>query len=707
VGAAPADGRSTDGGNEAMSDIISEAMQPGGDAVLDALGQKGQSVLSVTTETMTAWTYKATEAARERQALAEAQTREHNERLRAQHKAAMPLMQRVWNERWWARPPTPEQIGQTFEIVGGWAATGDDYAKHTLLELVSEVRSRYTLTPEQLSTLESGAEALINQTGPGPSRDDVARILAADPAAEHAGDGQRADLSDGPERAFSYVIRDARDGRVLRHATEPWLVDDGRPLELIAAELLSDFTAEHPTDPVTDATAEHDTAPALPDAEESAPDRFQITIAEGTVTAQELAAGEHFSLTEQQADPVRQDYDEWSRDARAGLIEATPQQLHDAHRVVLTRLRDELEALTPDSRLQAAREYLIEEVAGRGRADERVPSRRSRPDPAAGLSPEQVVERVADLRESIAAAQRDVEVAEARVRGEDPGAVLAARQLRSHLDAEWWQAASPREIGHLYEHVSGWSEGHAKDAMLRDLRAGMHRVHGVAIAPDATADRIAEAVKAAQADQAGMRYLTYEISGPDAETPRGTGTVTVAKGTPLDHVAVERLTDFAGDSQTAMAQHLTIRFSAPEGRIGAYDARGRHMDATRREAEARLRARSGSAAAEATRLDEGATALRNDHDPHSDDRADLWRVDAADERAGAAADAADADSLDRLSHLDPEAGRALRNAAPGAPGTVKARLNAYRGRRRPQLGRTSGPRSNRTLGQHRGRPPER
>lgn len=679
-----------------MSDIISEAMQPGGDAVLDALGQKGQSVLSVTTETMTAWTYKATEAARERQALAEAQTREHNERLRAQHKAAMPLMQRVWNDRWWARPPTPEQIGQTFEIVGSWAANDDEYAKHTLRELVSEVRTRYTLTPEQLTALETGAEALINRTGPGPSRGDVARMLAADPAAERTSDGQGADLTDGPERTYSYVIRDAGDGRILRHATEPLAAHDGRPPELIAAELLRDFTEEDPAAP----------AKAGPGTEEGAPDRFRLTIAEGTFAPEALAAGEYFTLTDQQVGPVCQDYDEWSRDARAGRIEATPEQLRNAHQVVLNRLRDDLEALAPDPRLQSARQYLIDEIAGRGRADEHLPPRRSRPDPTAGLSPEQVVERVADLRESIAAAERDVEIAETRVRGEDPRTVVAARQLRSHLDADWWQTASPREIGLLYEHVRGWSEGQAKDAMLRDLRAGLHRVHGVAIATDATADPITEAVKAAQADAAGMRYLTYEISGPDAaEAPRDTGTFTVAKDTALDRVAIERLADFASGSQAAIDQHLTIRFSTLEGRIGAYDAQGRHMEPNRE--EARLRARSDAATAEASRLDEAATALRNDHDPGSDERADLWREEAADERARAAADAADGATLDRLSHIDPEAGRALRNAAPGAPRSVRDRLNAYRGRRRPQLGRTRGPRSQRTLGQHRDRPPER
>lgn len=680
-----------------MSDIISEAMQPGGDAVLDALGQKGQSLLSVTTETMTAWTYKATEASRERQALAEAQSRGHNERLRAQHKAAMPLMQRVWNERWWARPPTPEQIGQTWEIVGSWAAADDEYAKLTLRELVSEVRARYALTPEQIRALETGADALINRTGPGPSRNDLARMLAADPAAERTDDGAGTDLADGPERAYSYVIHDAADGRVLRHATEPLLANDGRPLELIAADLLTDFTEKHSTA----STAQGNTEP---DAEDGAPEQFRLTIAEGTITADALATGEHFSLTDQQAGPVRQDYDQWSRDARAGRIEVTPEQLRDAHRVVLNRLRDDLEALAPDPRLQIAREYLIEEVAGRGRADEHVPPRHSRPAPEAGLSPSQVVERVADLRESIAAAERDVEIADTRVRGEDPNAVIAARQLRSHLDTDWWQTASPREIGSLYEHVSGWSQGQAKDAMLRDLRAGMHRVHGVAITPDSSADRVTEAIKAAQADTAGMRYLTYEISGPDTQTPRGTGTVNVPKSAPLDRVAIEHLASFAGDSQAAIDQHLTIRFAALEVSIGAYDARGRQMNTTGRE-EAH-RARSGEATSEATRLDEAATSLRHDHVQASDERADLWREFASDERADAADEAALA-NLERLSHTDPEAGRAPRNALPGAPQSMRNRLNAYRGRRRPQLGRTRGPRSNRTLGQHRDRPPER
>jgi hypothetical protein len=645
---------------------LSEAMHAR-EELFEAVGHKLQTFTSVGTEVFTAWAQRAAENARERQAAIEAQERLDSQRLAAQKKAAMPLMQRVWNERWWSSRPTPEQIGQSWETIAGWAANGDAYAQQALQQMVTELKERYALSAEQIQTLGDAARIHV------PGRD-VALMLAARaaPGAEASGIDDEPGLAPA-ERSYSFAIRDLQSGEIVLHQTQAWAYLDARPLELVATDTLAGFLVDR--DDLR-----------TPDSVEQI-DRYTLTIAEGSHQASELdgRAGQ-FYLTDREVQAVQADYDQWSADVRAGRIEATPEQARDAFLVERARLRDQLDRLAPDPRIQAARDYLVEEIRGRGRGDERVPERAEGDRPTERMSAEERAARSATLRDALAETDLGIEMATARVHGEDPELVIAARHLRGSLDEDWWLSASAEEIAGLYAHVGRWSEGNAKATVRRDLRAGIFQHHGIEVGQNATHSEVSKAIHRAQAEASGQKLIEFEISAPGSSA-KSQGLTVVDKDLPLEEIARRQLASFAGGREAARG--LTIRLMGQEGKpIAHLDADGQHVN---------------------TRAEHPSTGTPEDPSAHTDRPvgARVASIGATNSGPMSGPDGHgvdDHEALERLRGVDPETAQASLSALRGLPQSMRQRLNAYR-HRRARLGPTEGPRTQWTLQQHRG--PER
>ncbi|MEU2717804.1 hypothetical protein [Streptomyces sp. NPDC007205] len=164
------------------------------DEVLQALGEKVRTAITVVSEIAEVVARHRMDKAREAQAASEAQRAEIAARLRAERDGAMPVMRQPWDTAWWRRAE-PQEIAHVWQVTAGWAATDDPYARTTLEHMRRQIQQRYGVSvPDQ----------------PVPDKE-LALLLTPRPQAEQTGPGAGAEpeFQEGVEGQFEYVVRDA------------------------------------------------------------------------------------------------------------------------------------------------------------------------------------------------------------------------------------------------------------------------------------------------------------------------------------------------------------------------------------------------------------------------------------------------------------------------------------------------------------------
>lgn len=102
-----------------------------------------------------------------------------------------------------------------------------------------------------------------------------------------------------------------------------------------------------------------------------------------------------------------------------------------------------------------------------------------------GIDAEQVRSKIADTGLRLRAVEADLD-------GENGDLVVQAAVLRAELDEQWWQNATPAEIGATWNQVSAWGPGAGRDEALEHLRAGVYRQYGKDVPRDTSSDALYE-----------------------------------------------------------------------------------------------------------------------------------------------------------------------------------------------------------------------
>ncbi|TXJ83300.1 hypothetical protein E2C11_07455 [Streptomyces lavendulae] len=172
------------------------------DEVLQALGEKVRTAITVVSEIAEVVARHRMDKARDAQAASEAQRAEIAARLRAERDGAMPVMRQPWDSAWWRRAE-PQEIAHVWQVTSGWAAADDPYAKTTLEHMRRQIQQRYGVSvPDQ------------------PAGDkELAMLLTPLPQAEQTSPGAGAvpEFQEGVQGSYEYVVRDAAN------PDAPWL----------------------------------------------------------------------------------------------------------------------------------------------------------------------------------------------------------------------------------------------------------------------------------------------------------------------------------------------------------------------------------------------------------------------------------------------------------------------------------------------------
>ncbi|MGW1807154.1 hypothetical protein [Streptomyces sp. NPDC002078] len=415
------------------------------DEVLQALGEKVRTAITVVSEIAEVVARHRMDKAREAQAASEAQRAEIAARLRAERDGAMPVMRQPWDNAWWRRAE-PQEIAHVWQVTSGWTAADDPYAKTTLEHMRRQIQQRYGVSvPDQ------------------PAGDkELAMLLTPRPQAEQTGPGAGAEpeFQEGVQGSYEYVVRDAAN------PDAPWLAQGSVAAGAGAA----------PADVAVQGLRQY----AQGGQERGATPEERIE------HIYDVAYG-HVGPARDLSNVVIDVYP--AGQGESGL--STPLYSLEGARVEEVRAQRRAERLSViDGRSEASDEEVLVAIALEERATrEDLRYERARAA-AAGREP--------DLA-AITAATRELrlrrQMAEARLRGESDAPVMWAERLSQDLDEGWWETASPAEIVGVWEHVGTWPEGASKTAVQAQLQAGVQRTHGVTVPSGASGGDVAAALE--------------------------------------------------------------------------------------------------------------------------------------------------------------------------------------------------------------------
>lgn len=429
----------------------------------------GESVRTAITVAMQAAELRAalrSQRALEAQAASDQARASAADRLRAERDAAMPILRRPWDQRWW-RDLGAEELAQTWQVCAEWAMADDAYAKATLEELRRQVSRRYgvALPPSPTSVQE------------------LAMLLAA-PVADAGPEPEFAELESEPGPRFDYTIRSA-DGQELATGEIA-----AATLEDAALEALGRYARSNP-DPGENQDAQIDRLLAQGFGEEvPGPDMTGVVV---DVVAAD--GDQRLSMPADQADQIRTELRQQRQAIISGGEEAT-----DVERLAAI-----------DAEMRAGR---IDAADLRRALD-----RARRAEALGGESDAAEVQtwlRAANGRLSDLALRR--RVLEADARGEDGAAVRRAAVLRENLDEDWWRTATIGEIAGVVDEVSTWGPGTGRDEAQRWLRVEIHKSHHVDVKDLSDAGEVAGILATAlgQADPDGPELRRRPAQGAAA-----------------------------------------------------------------------------------------------------------------------------------------------------------------------------------------------
>ncbi|MCD0452644.1 hypothetical protein LO762_26180 [Actinocorallia sp. API 0066] len=142
----------------------------------DALRERFQVAFQTSLEIFGSAKQRAISRSQRLQADLERKSREARDRLRAQHRADMPVMRQAWSRGWWKSvKDKPEEIAHVVEVAGSWARMGDPAGERTLQELSRKIKDEFGIDLD-LSLTDRGdlVEQLGTALAPAPKeRDDL------------------------------------------------------------------------------------------------------------------------------------------------------------------------------------------------------------------------------------------------------------------------------------------------------------------------------------------------------------------------------------------------------------------------------------------------------------------------------------------------------------------------------------------------------
>ncbi|MEU1121857.1 MULTISPECIES: hypothetical protein [unclassified Streptomyces] len=377
------------------------------------------------------------------QAAAEERAQVAAEQLRAQRAAAEPVLRAVHQERFWKNPDA-RRIGRAWQAASEWA-DGDPYAAHTLEFLREQLRERFGI--EAPAWPVHGAE--------------LSRIVTlADPAyRKHLDAAREAAEKAGGSTSYAFIVRDARDPyRVLYQGEAKAPV--GMPAATAAAREFEVWAQGAGADSV------------------KGRDRAEFTIEamenNGTNRAGQVPAAEVHG--NQVSDILAADV-AWQRALIEGAESGSPGEMLYAYGGELERLEEE-EKFRRARRAEYAARLEGESLSDADR------KRLSGNVTALDTGLKALHQQQADNALKMAASA-------AELRGEAAEYVFRAARLQDSLDEGWWATASAAEVSGVWEHVTAWEPGQAREDMCQMLREEIERHHRLSIPRDATADMVA------------------------------------------------------------------------------------------------------------------------------------------------------------------------------------------------------------------------
>jgi hypothetical protein len=408
----------------------------------------GESVRTAITVAMQAAELRAalrSQRALEAQAASDQARAAAADRLRAERDAAMPILRRPWDQRWW-REVGVEELAQAWQVCAEWAAADDAYARATLEELRRQVSRRYGVA-----------------LPPGPTSVAELAMLLAAPGADVGPEPEFAELEPEVGPRFGYTVR-AADGQEVAVGEIAAASLEDAALEALGRYARSSPDAGQDPDALIDRLLAQGFGVELP-----GPDMAGVVV---DVVA--VDGDQRLSVPADQADRLRTEL----RRVRQEVI-GGGEEVSDVDR--LAAIDAEVRAGRIDAaglrrRLEDARR--VEALGGESKTAEAQSELRA------------VNGRLGDL-----ALRR--RVVEAEARGEDGAAVRRAAVLRENLDEEWWRTASIGEIAGVVDEVSTWGPGTGRDGAQRWLRVEIHRSHHVDVKDLSDAGEVAGVLAAA------------------------------------------------------------------------------------------------------------------------------------------------------------------------------------------------------------------
>ncbi|MEU8030695.1 hypothetical protein AB0C13_18925 [Streptomyces sp. NPDC049099] len=530
------------------------------DEVLQALGEKVRTAITVVSEIAEVVARHRMDKAREAQAASEAQRAEIAARLRAERDGAMPVMRQPWDDAWWRRAE-PQEIAHVWQVTSGWTAAGDPYARTTLEHMRRQIQQRYGVSVPDQPVADKELALLLTprpeaeQTGPGagderqegvqgqyeyvvrdaanPDATPLAQgSLAADPGAmpaDVAVQGLRQYAQGGPDRQATQQERidhlfDVAYGRVSparelsnvvidvypadqgeRGLSTPLYSLEGARMEEVRAERRAE--RQRVIDGQSEASDEEILA-AIALEERATREDLQYEQARAAAAGRE--PGQQVTWSISQHDFLKET--DVSQQVATGTDVVPPDMSPELFAAEQLMHRVGVEGRVPGS-------YSIIVVQGREGSGqlahiggEQVEAIRAAQLPAYeaaraagdGVDVRAVEQAQAELATITAAARERMgdlrlrrEMAEARLRGESDAPVMWAERLHQDLDERWWETANPTEIAGVWDHVDTWPDGARKTAVQAQLQADVQRTHGVVVPPGASAGDVAAALERA------------------------------------------------------------------------------------------------------------------------------------------------------------------------------------------------------------------
>lgn len=381
--------------------------------------------------------YEAEAAASEARAAAAA------ERLRAERAAAQPLLAAVHQERFW-RDMDPARLGRSWQAAAEWAPS-DPYAAYTLDMLRENLRERFGI-----------------EVPHWPMRGaDLSRLLAVS------------------EPTFRKVLQEARD-QAAREAQVSYAVtvtDLNDPSRILHTREMTVPAGMSPDEAAARAYQEWSRSAEGAEAAERH-DQFAVQISENTGNVRSALTPAVTLRGDQVEDVLAR-----AESHRRAIVDGT-EQASDAE--LLYALSVEIDLLAEDEvRRLARREEYAARLAAAGL-------------PAADRK--RLAGNIAAIDEGMEALHRKqadtalrAAMTAARIRGEDPRYEQSAARLRNTLDVGWWETASAAEVAGVWDHVSQWGTGHARDEMLATLAYEVEARYRVTVFPSWSATDVAAA----------------------------------------------------------------------------------------------------------------------------------------------------------------------------------------------------------------------